>query len=203
MQNNAQTGRGTLLILSGPSGAGKSTVIRRVMEERGNIYFSISCTTRKPREGEQEGVNYYYLTNRAFEDMIAQDAFLEYAGYVDHYYGTPRQPIEAHLAAGWDVILDIEVQGAAIVRDKIPEAVSCFLIPPSFAELERRLRNRESESEAVILDRLRRAREEYQQIPHYDHLVINDRVEEAAAQLCAILQAARTRVMVTHWQDYT
>ncbi len=186
--------RGTLLILSGPSGAGKSTVIQAVMQRRENIYFSISCTTREPRPGEQHGVNYYYISNREFEQMIQEDAFLEYAGYVDHYYGTPRKAIEEHLSAGWDVILDIEVQGADIVRSKVPEAVSCFLIPPSFQELERRLHGRESESEEVIQGRLARAKEEYRQIPEYDYLVINDVAEQAAEEICAILQAAACRV---------
>ncbi|MCD8143755.1 MAG: guanylate kinase [Oscillospiraceae bacterium] len=186
--------RGTLLILSGPSGAGKSTVIQAVMQRRENIYFSISCTTREPRPGEQHGVNYYYISNREFEQMIQEDAFLEYAGYVDHYYGTPRKAIEEHLSAGWDVILDIEVQGADIVRSKVPEAVSCFLIPPSFQELERRLHGRESESEEVIRGRLARAKEEYRQIPEYDYLVINDVAEQAAEEICAILQAAACRV---------
>ncbi len=188
------TKRGTLLVLSGPSGAGKSTVIKQVMQKRERVYFSISCTTRAPREGEQEGVNYYYLTNEQFEQMIAEDALLEYAGYVDHYYGTPKAPIEQHLQEGWDVILDIEVQGAGIIRSKMPEAVTCFLIPPSFEELERRLRSRESESEEVILGRLARAKEEYQQISAYDYLVVNDRVECAAEDVCAILRASACRV---------
>ena len=190
-----RTERGTLLILSGPSGAGKSTVIGAVMRKRGNIYFSVSCTTRAPRSGEEHGVQYYFITNEEFERMIREDAFLEYAGYVDHYYGTPLQKIEDNLNAGRDVILDIEVQGAAIVRKKRPEAVSCFLMPPTFEELERRLRGRESEAEEVIRGRLARAREECRQIPDYDYLIINDTAEEAAEDLCAILRAASCRVL--------
>lgn len=186
--------RGTLLILSGPSGVGKSTVIQQVMAQREKIFFSVSCTTREPRPGEVPGVNYHYISNQEFEKMIEEDAFLEHAGYVDHYYGTPKAPIEEHLAAGWDVILDIEVQGADIVRKKMPEAVSCFFIPPSFEELERRLRGRESETETVIQDRLARAREEYKQIPRYEYLVINNQVDEAANEVCSILQAAACRV---------
>lgn len=186
--------RGTLLIISGPSGAGKSTVIQEVFKRRKNIYFSVSCTTRPPREGEQDGVNYYYISNEKFEDMVRQGAFLEHAGYVDHYYGTPLKPVEDNLNAGRDVILDIEVQGAEIVRQKMPEALSCFLIPTSFSELERRLRSRESESEADIQRRLARAREEYRQIPRYDYLIVNDFAERAAEDVCAILQAAACRV---------
>ncbi len=186
--------KGTLLVLSGPSGAGKSTVIRLLMEQRGDLYFSVSFTTRKPREGEREGVNYHYVSNEEFERMIRRDEFLEYAGYVDHYYGTSRRLIDRHLNAGEDVILDIEVQGAAIVREKRPDAVLCFLIPPSFEELSRRLHGRQSESEAVIQDRLNRAREEYKQIKDYDYLVVNDQPQNAADELGAILDAASCRV---------
>jgi guanylate kinase len=186
--------RGTLLVLSGPSGAGKSTVIHQLMEERGNVYFSVSYTTRKPREGEQEGVNYHYISNEQFEQMVEADEFLEHAGYVDHYYGTGRSLIESHLEAGEDVILDIEVQGAAIIREKCPDAVLCFLIPPSFEELARRLYGRHSESEAVIQGRLERAKEEYKSIGNYDYLVVNDTPQNAVEELTAILNAAACRV---------
>jgi guanylate kinase len=186
--------RGTLLVLSGPSGAGKSTVIHALMERRGNLYFSVSYTTRQPREGEQEGVNYHYISNETFEHMVENDEFLEHAGYVDHYYGTGKRLIEDHLSAGEDVILDIEVQGAAIIREKCPDAVLCFLTPPSFEELARRLRGRQSESEEVVLGRLARAKEEYQLIKNYDYLVVNDQPENAVAELAAILDAASCRV---------
>lgn len=186
--------RGTLLVVSGPSGVGKSTVIKLLMQQRGNIYFSVSFTTRKPREGEQEGVNYHYVSNEEFERMVQEDEFLEYAGYVDHYYGTSRKLIEQHLNAGRDVILDIEVQGAAIVRKKCPNAVLCFLIPPSFEELSSRLHCRQSEGETVIQDRLNRAREEYKQIKNYDYLIINDQPQNAVDELSAIMDAAVCRV---------
>ena len=186
--------RGTLLVVSGPSGAGKSTVIKLLMAQRGNIYFSVSFTTRQPREGEQEGVNYHYVSNETFERMVAADEFLEHAGYVDHYYGTSRKLIESHLNAGEDVILDIEVQGASIIREKCPEAVLCFLIPPSFEELSKRLHGRQSESEEVIQGRLNRAREEYREINKYDYLVINDEPQNAVDELAAILKAAACRV---------
>jgi guanylate kinase len=186
--------RGALIVLSGPSGAGKSTVIGEVMRRRGNVYFSVSFTTRAPREGEQEGVNYHYVDNATFEDMIAKGEFLEYAGYVDHYYGTSLKLIESHRDAGEDVILDIEVQGAAIVRNKCPDAVLMFLAPPTFTELSRRLHARQSESEEVIQGRLTRAKEEYQKIPDYDYLVINDTVDKAADEVCAIMDAAACRV---------
>ena len=185
--------RGTLLVISGPSGAGKSTVISALMKERDNIYFSVSCTTRSPRPGEVHGINYFYLTNEEFERMIAGNGFLEHAGYVDHYYGTPAAEVEKNLAAGKDVILDIEVQGAAQVRANCPGAVLCFLIPPTFEELSRRLHGRQSETEEVIRDRLNRAKEEYCRIPEYDYLVINDVPERAAAELGAILDADKCR----------
>lgn len=186
--------KGSLIVLSGPSGAGKSTVISQVMEKRKNIYFSVSFTTRKPRAGEQDGVNYYYIDNEEFEQMIQRGEFLEYAGYVDHYYGTSLKLIEEHRNAGEDVLLDIEVQGAAIVREKCPDAQLVFIVPPSFGELERRLRSRQTESEAVIQDRLNRAKEECRQIERYDYLVVNDQVEQAARELDAILESAACRV---------
>ena len=186
--------RGTLLVVSGPSGAGKSTVISKVLQQRGNIYFSVSFTTRAPREGEVDGVNYNYITDEEFEGMIARDEFLEYAGYVGKYYGTSKKVIEEHLNRGEDVLLDIEVQGAGIVREKCPDAMLSFLIPPTFQELERRLRARGTETEEVIQSRLARAREEYRLIPTYDYLVINDIAENAAQEICTLLDAGHIRV---------
>ena len=187
--------RGQLIVLSGPSGVGKSTVIAELLGERKDIYFSVSFTTRNPRVGEADGVNYNFVSREEFERMIAADELLEYAQYVGNYYGTSLKVIQDKLAAGIDVLLDIEVQGAAKVRSTCPEAVLIFIIPPSFEELSRRLHGRATDNEDVIAGRLQKAREEYQQIPNYDYLVVNDKVSTAAEEIISILTAedCRTR----------
>ena len=187
--------RGQLIVLSGPSGVGKSTVIAELLGQRKDIYFSVSFTTRAPRVGEADGVNYNFVDRAEFERMIAAGELLEHAEYVGNYYGTSMRVIEEKLAAGVDVLLDIEVQGAAKVRARCPEAALIFIIPPSFEELERRPRGRNTDSEEVITGRLQKAREEYRQIPSYDYLVVNDSVSEAAGEIISILtaEACRTR----------
>ena len=185
--------RGQLIVLSGPSGVGKSTVIAELLGERKDIYFSVSFTTRSPRVGEADGVNYNFVSREEFERMIAADELLEYAQYVGNYYGTSLKVIQDKLAAGVDVLLDIDVQGAAKVRSKCPEAVLIFIIPPSFEELSRRLHGRATDNEDVIAGRLQKAREEYQQIPNYDYLVVNDKVSDAAEEIISILTAEGCR----------
>ena len=191
---NQKKERGQLIVLSGPSGVGKSTVIAELFAQRSNIYFSVSYTTRQPRVGEQDGVNYNFVSREEFERMIADDELLEYAEYVDNYYGTSMKLIQEKLDAGIDVLLDIEVQGAAKVRARCPDALFIFIIPPSFEELSRRLHPRNTDSEEVIAGRLAKARQEFREIPKYDYLVINDKVANAVHEIEAILTAAECRV---------
>ena len=180
--------KGKLLVLSGPSGAGKSTVVSKLMERRGDVCFSVSATTRAPRPGEQDGVNYFFVTRERFEEMVRTGELLEHAEYVGNCYGTPRAYVEQRLEAGYNVILDIQVQGARQVMEAAPEAVLVFLIPPTLAELERRLRARGTESDEVIRGRLERAKEECRS-DFYRYIVINDDADTAAKELDAIITA--------------
>ena len=180
--------KGKLLVLSGPSGAGKSTVVSKLMERRGDVCFSVSATTRAPRPGEQDGVNYFFVTRERFEEMVRTGELLEHAEYVGNCYGTPRAYVEQRLEAGYNVILDIEVQGARQVMEAAPEAVLVFLIPPTLAELERRLRARGTESDEVIRGRLERAKEECRS-DFYRYIVINDDADTAAKELDALITA--------------
>ena len=185
--------KGQLIVLSGPSGVGKSTLISELLGQRQDIHFSVSFTTRSPRVGEADGVNYNFVERCEFERMIGAEELLEYAEYVGNYYGTSLKVIEDKLASGVDVLLDIEVQGAAKVRAKCPDAILIFIIPPSFEELSRRLHKRNTDGEDVIAGRLQKAREEYKEIKHYDYLVVNDSVSNAASEIFSILLAEDCR----------
>ncbi len=181
--------RGKTFIISGPSGVGKSTVLKSLFEGRDDLYFSVSATTREPREGEQDGVHYHFISVDRFQEMIEADAFLEYAEYVGNFYGTPKKFVDKAMEAGKDVILDIEVQGALQVCTKRPETVRIFIAPPSWEELERRLKSRGTDSDEKIQKRLVRAKAELQTADVYDYFVINDSVEQAVREINAIMLA--------------
>lgn len=185
--------RGKLIVVSGPSGAGKSTVIGKVMDRRNDLCFSVSATTRKPREGEVDGVNYFFVSGTEFDRMIGDDELLEHAEYNRDNYGTPRAYVEEKRRAGMHVLLDIEVQGARQVRERVPEAIKIFIIPPSLQVLEQRLRGRGTETEEQIQRRLARARGEYREADFYDYVVINDHLDTAANELNAIITAELCR----------
>ena len=181
--------RGKTFIVSGPSGVGKSTVLNALLERRSNVYFSVSATTRDPRPGEEDGVHYHFLDVDTFRSWIVNDEFLEYAEYVGNFYGTPKKYVDAAMNSGKDVILDIEVQGAIQVTSKRPDTVRIFIAPPSWAELERRLTERGTDSQEKIQKRLLRAKVEFQTAHTYDYFVINDTVENAVRELDAIMTA--------------
>ena len=182
--------RGTLVVVSGFSGAGKGTVLAQVLARRPDLYFSVSFA---PRQGEQDGVNYHFVTREEFQTRIGRGEFLEYAEYVGNYYGTSMTVIREKLERGIDVILEIEIQGAAKVREKMPEAVSLFLVPPSFEELSHRLHSRGTDSEETIRQRLETARREVREIVNYDYIVVNDTVDRAVEEILAILTAEGCR----------
>jgi guanylate kinase len=181
--------KGKSFIVSGPSGVGKSTVLKSLFEGRDDLYFSISATTREPREGEQDGVHYHFIDVPHFQALIEADAFLEYAEYVGNFYGTPKKYVDRAMEEGKDVILDIEVQGAIQVCNKRPETVRIFIAPPSWEELERRLKSRGTDSDEKIQKRLLRAKAELQTADVYDYFVINDSVERAVREINAIMIA--------------
>lgn len=181
--------KGKAFIISGPSGVGKSTVLKALMEQRGNLYFSVSATTRSPRPGEENGIHYHFLNTETFRQWIAEDEFLEHAEFVGNFYGTPRKYVYQAMEEGLDVILDIEVQGAAQVAAKMPDVVRVFIAPPSWVELERRLTERGTDTPEKIRGRLARARADADRAANYDYLVINDTVERAVRELDAIMTA--------------
>ena len=185
--------KGVLTVVSGFSGAGKGTVMKRLIQKYDDYALSISVTTRTPREGERDGIEYFFKTKEEVEAMIENDEFLEYARYVDNYYGTPRFYVEEMLAKGKNVILEIEIQGAMQIKAKNPEAVLVFVTPPSFEELRNRLVGRGTETADVIESRLKRASEEAEGMPSYDYILVNDQVEDCVDRLHQIILSERAK----------
>lgn len=179
--------KGKLIVVSGFSGAGKGTLIRRLLKDHDDYRLSVSVTTRAPREGEVNGKDYFFITMEEFESLSKGDGLLEHAVYVGNGYGTPRKYVEEELSSGHNVILEIEIQGALQIKQKFPEAVLIFVMAPSMEELEKRLRERATESEETIKKRLERTQEESAFVDRYDHVIINDDADEAAARMHALI----------------
>lgn len=186
--------KGNIFVISGPSGVGKGTLLNKLLEKHPEISLSVSATTRNPREGEVEGVNYYFLQKPEFQRKIEQGEFLEWAEFAGNYYGTPIKPIQNTVAEGKDVILEIEVQGAMQVKDKLPDAVLIFIMPPSFDDLKSRLTNRATESQEAIEKRLSIVKSELEKVEEFDYKVINDNVDRALSELEEIIFTRRCKV---------
>ena len=186
--------RGILVVVSGFSGAGKETLMKRLMEKYDNYALSVSATTRDPRPGEEHGREYFFHTKKEFEELILEDALIEYAQYVDNYYGTPKAYVEKQLNMGKDVILEIEIQGALKVKKKMPNTLLLFVTPPNAEELKHRLVNRGTESMDVIESRLSRASEEAKGMSEYDYILINDVIEECVDNMHSIIQSQHDAV---------
>lgn len=187
MMNPRNKKTGCLIVVSGPSGTGKSTIVNTVLDTCNDLSFSVSATTRQQREGETEGVDYFFVTKERFQQMIDNNELLEHAEYVGNYYGTPRKAVLDKIENGSNILLDIEVQGAEQVKDQFPEAVTMFVIPPSWEELERRLVNRGTDSMEKIQARLKQAKSEIEKIENYDYIIVNDVLETAISEVISII----------------
>ena len=186
--------QGLLIVLSGPSGSGKNTVCDMAKEVMPNIWESVSMTSRKPRKGEVDGKDYYFVSEEEFEKNIEEGKMLEHAKFAGNYYGTPRESVQKQLDAGKDVLLVIEIQGALQIKEKIPQALFVFLLPPSMKELKRRLRMRKTETEEKLMERFETAYKEINELPKYNYVIVNDKADEAARKLEAIINAEKCRV---------
>ena len=185
--------KGILVVLSGFSGAGKGTIMKELIRKY-PYFLSVSATTRKPREGEKDGIDYYFYTKEQFESMIQNDELIEWAEYVGNYYGTPKAAVEKQLADGKDVLLEIEMQGGMLVKEQFPDAALLFVTPPSFNDLEQRLTGRGTETKQQIEKRIQRATEEVSYMSSYDYLIINDELEQAVQDVHRIIQTEHLRI---------
>ena len=190
--------KGILVVVSGFSGAGKGTLMKRLLQTYDNYALSISKTTREPRKGEQEGKEYFFVTKDAFEEQIQKNELLEYAQYVDHYYGTPRAYVEKQLEQGKDVILEIEIQGALQIKKRFEDALLLFVTPPSAQELYRRLMARGTETEEEIRHRMQRAVEESMEMDQYEYILVNDDLEQCVQQMHLLIQSAKASAPRNH-----
>ena len=187
--------KGMLLVISGPSGTGKGTLCERLLRSDATMSFSVSATTRKPREGEQDGVHYHFISDARYDELLAQDAFLEHATVHGHRYGTLRSQVEAGIEEGRNMLLDIDPQGALSIMQKKPDTVSVFILPPSYTVLRERLKTRNTEDPDEIMKRLANAYGELAQLKHYQYAVVNDQLDTAFERLCAIILAEKHRTI--------
>ena len=187
--------KGLLLVVSAPSAGGKGTILKELFQRDENLRMSVSATTRQPREGEEHGKHYYFISREEFQGLIDNGSMLEYAEYVGNLYGTPKGPVDQWLEEGHDVVLEIEVQGGAQIKKIVPDCVSIFITPPSLEVLEKRLRGRGTEEEDTILKRLDTARRELNQAENYDYVVVNDRLKDAVDDMQAIIRSEKLRYM--------
>lgn len=187
--------KGILVVVSAPAGCGKDTILEQALKANGNLFYSVSTTSRAMRPGETDGVSYHFRTREQFEDMIKNGELLEYTEYCGNYYGTPKKAVEDMLEAGKDVILKIEIEGAANVKKMFPECVMIFILPPSIAELSRRLHKRGTETEEVIALRLETAKKELEFAKNYDYFVVNDALEDAVSDFLTVVRAEKLKAV--------